>query len=164
MDLLETLEKSYAFNRGRTLALLETIEKEPEPRAVLSWRPGAGRAHIGWQLMHVAITEEIFASERLNPARAGKWTDLWPRYRGGSTPDESVPEPVTIREILNESRQRLLETLREYTPQRLTEIPEAMKARGLRVADILHLIAWHEAHHQGQAHLTLNLYRAAQAG
>ena len=24
------------------------------------------------------------------------------------------------------------------------------------------LIAWHEAHHQGQAHLTLNLYKASR--
>jgi uncharacterized damage-inducible protein DinB len=25
----------------------------------------------------------------------------------------------------------------------------------------LKVLAWHEAHHQGQAHLTLNLYKAA---
>jgi hypothetical protein len=31
------------------------------------------------------------------------------------------------------------------------------------LVDVLHILAWHEAHHQGQAHITLNLYRAAHA-
>jgi len=25
---------------------------------------------------------------------------------------------------------------------------------------VLHIIAWHEPHHQGQAHITSNLYKA----
>lgn len=52
------------FARDRTLATLDAIEKLPQPQAILGWRPGPGRAHIAWQLLHVGITEELFASER----------------------------------------------------------------------------------------------------
>ena len=43
----------------------------------------------------------------------------------------------------------------------LGEIPPPLAERKLTVADVLHIIGWHEAHHQGQAHITFNLYRAA---
>jgi uncharacterized damage-inducible protein DinB len=161
MNTIETMIRSYEFTRARTLGLLDEIEKLPQPQSVLAWRPSAGRAHIGWQLMHIGITEEIFASERLAPNRPAKWTELWPRFRGGSTPDDDVPSPATIREILAESHQRLLETLRTYDDSRLGEIPAALAQRKLTMLDVLHLLPWHEAHHQGQAHATLNAYRAS---
>jgi hypothetical protein len=164
MSTVAILEEAYAFNRGRTLGLLDSIEKEADPRAVLAWRPGPGRAHIGWQFMHVAITEDIFASERLAPHKKGFFTDLWPRFRGGSTPDDDVPAPATIRKVLTDSRQHLLATLSDYPDGRLGEIPEALKARGLTVLDVLHIISWHEAHHQGQSHITFNLFKAGRGG
>ena len=111
MSTTETLIKSLEFARVRTLGLLDNIEKEQNPQAVLAWRPGPGRAHIGWQLTHIAITEEMFATERLAPQKEAHWKDLWPRFRGGSTPDDDVPSSATIRSILTESRQHLLETL-----------------------------------------------------
>jgi len=163
MSVVDVLKVGYQFNRGRTLGLLETIEKEPNPQDALVWRPGRGRAHIGWQLMHIAVTEEIFATERLAPHKPGKWTELWPRFRGGSTPDDDVPSTAQIREVLAESRERLLATLAEYGDDRLGEIPETLKSRGFTVRTVLDIIGWHEGHHQGQAHLTFNLYRAAQA-
>jgi hypothetical protein len=153
--------RSYEFCRARSLGLLDEVEKLPQPQAVLAWRPSPGRAHVGWQLMHIGITEEIFATERLAPNRPAKWTELWPRFRGGSTPDDDVPSPAAIREILTESRKRLLETLRTYDDSRLGEIPAALAQRKLTMLDVLHLLPWHEAHHQGQAHATLNAYRAA---
>jgi uncharacterized damage-inducible protein DinB len=30
------------------------------------------------------------------------------------------------------------------------------------VAEAITLLTWHEAHHQGQIHLTVNLFKAAQ--
>src|SRR5947209_4606777 len=107
MSTTQTLLKTYEFNRGRTLDLLSTIEKMPNPQAVLAWRPGPGRAHIGWQLMHVGITEEIFATERLAPEKPAAFVELWPRFRGGSTPDDDVPSAETIRRILGETRAHL---------------------------------------------------------
>jgi uncharacterized damage-inducible protein DinB len=161
MSTVETLIKSYEFNRDRTLGLLDGIEKLPDPRAALAWRPAAGRAHIGWQLTHIGVTEEIFATERLAPQKQGKWAELWPRFRGGSTPDDDVPTIDTIREILADGRRELLATLSSYSEAQLQEVPEGLKARNWRVLDALHVIAWHEGHHQGQAHITLNLFKAA---
>jgi len=65
MTIIDTLLKSIQFNRVRTIATLDKIAQEPEPSRVLAWRPGPGRAHIAWQLMHIGITEELFATERL---------------------------------------------------------------------------------------------------
>jgi uncharacterized damage-inducible protein DinB len=160
MTTTELLIKNLEFARVRTLGLLDNIEKEPDPRAVLAWRPGPGRAHIGWQLMHIAVTEEIFATERLAPEKQGQWKELWPRFRGGSTPDDDVPSAAMIRDVLKGAREHLLETFRAIGDGRLDEVPEALRERKLTVRDVFFMVAWHEAHHQGQSHLTLNLYKA----
>ena len=162
MNATELLIKNLEFVRARTLGFLDSIEKEPDPQAVLSWRPGLGRAHIGWQLMHVAVTEEIFATERLAPQKESHWKELWPRFRGGSTPDDDVPILAMIRDVLTGARERLLGALREIGDARLDEIPEALRERNLTVRDVFFVLAWHEAHHHGQAHLTLNLYKASR--
>jgi uncharacterized damage-inducible protein DinB len=159
MSTIDILIKSFQFNRVRTLGLLDKIEQEPNAAEALAWRPGPGRAHIGWQLMHIGITEELFATERLRPEKTGQFVELWPRFRGGSTPDDTVPPPAQIRQVLNDSREHLLETLSHYSDAQLTVIPPAFKERGLTFHDILHIIAYHEAHHHGQAHITLNLYK-----
>jgi uncharacterized damage-inducible protein DinB len=161
--IIQTFSESYKFYRARTLGLLDAVCALGDPAAALAWRPGPGRAHIGWQLMHIGITEEIFATERLAPHKQGAWTDLWPRFRGGSTPDDNVPSPDVIRRTLAEAREHLLATLAEYTDARLGEIPPPLAERKLTVRDVLHIIGWHEAHHHGQAHITLNLYKAAHA-
>ena len=162
MSTIELLIKSLDFARARTLGLLDGIEKEPDPQAMLAWRPGPGRAHIGWQLMHIAITEEIFATERLAPQKESHWKELWPRFRGGSSPDDDVPSAAMIRDVLKGAREHLLGTLREIGDARLDEIPEALRERKIAVRDVFSLLAWHEAHHQGQAHLTLNLCKASR--
>ena len=109
--------------------------------------------------MHVAITEEVFATERLNPAKPGSWTELWPRFRGGSTPDDNIPTASEIRHVLATAREHMLDTLRRFGDDQLTVIPAAFKERGLTLNDVLHIIGWHEAHHQGQAHITFNLFK-----
>jgi len=161
MNTVEIQTRSYAFNRDRTLGLLDKIAQEADPMRILGWRPGAGRAHIGWQLMHVGVTEEIFATERLAPHKPGSWSELWPRFRGGSTPDDIIPTVDELREVLTGARVHLLETLAEYPETRLEEIPPSLAARQLTVRQVLQIIGWHEPHHQGQAHITLNLYHAA---
>ncbi|HEX4149471.1 MAG TPA: DinB family protein, partial [Pirellulales bacterium] len=131
MNTVQTLIKSYQFNRDRTLGLLEKFEQQPDPVRALGWRPGAGRAHAGWQFMHVAITEEIFATERLAPEKPAAFAELWPRFRGGSTPDDQIPPPAEMRRVLAESREHLLATLSSISEDRLGEIPAAMAARKL---------------------------------
>ena len=163
MSTIQTFAKSYDFYRARTLALLDTIEKLPNPQAASPGGQVRGEQHIGWQLTHIGITEEIFATERARAEKAGKWKDLWPRFRGGSTPDDNVPSAKEIREILSARRSDLLATLAEYSDTRLGEIPPPLAERKLTVLDVLYILGWHEAHHQGQAHLTLNLFKAGQA-
>lgn len=160
MSFAEQMAAVYKFNRQRTLGLLDRIEEAGDAEAALAWRPGPGRAHIGWQLMHIGISEEVFATERLAPDKPGQWTDLWPRFRGGSTVDDDVPAAGQIREVLAGARAHLLETLADYGDERLEEVPEALEQRNLTVRDALYIIAWHEPHHQGQAHITYNMYQA----
>jgi hypothetical protein len=160
MSRTENLIAAIQFNRTRTLGLLDAVEKEASPQGALGFRPGPGRAHIAWQLMHIGITEDLFASERLAPDKKGLFEPLWGRFRGGSTPDDDIPSAAVIRETLNKSREHLLATLATYNDSRLGDIPEALKARNLTVLDVLHILSWHEAHHQGQSHITLNLYKA----
>jgi uncharacterized damage-inducible protein DinB len=163
MSTIDIMTHSFAFNRARTLSTLAEIEKLADPRAALAWRLAPGRAHIGWQLMHIGITEELFASERLAPEKPGKWTELWPRFRGGSTPDDDVPAAAAIRQILDESRERLLATLSTYSDDRLGEIPPPLAHRNMTFRDVLFILSWHESHHQGQAHAMLNAFRAKNA-
>ena len=160
MSILAATIDSIQFNRVRTLATLAKIEQEADAQRTLGWRPGRGRAHIAWQLMHVGITEELFATERLVPGAKPQFVELVPRFKGGSTPDDDIPSPGEIRQVLTESREHLLTTLRKFTDADLTMMPEALRERKLSLRDVLHILCWHEAHHQGQAHITLNLYKA----
>lgn len=148
------------FNRTRTLGSLERALKLPDTSKTLGWRPGAGRAHVAWQLMHVAITEELFATERLRPEKQTIYAELIPRFRGGSTVDDIIPTAEEIHSTLDQSRARLIETLKSFSDTDLDWKPEALKARDLSFRDVLNILVWHEAHHQGQVHITLNLLEA----
>jgi hypothetical protein len=152
---------TYAFNRTRTIDLLDRILKEPNPQAVLGWRPGPGRAHIAWQLTHIGVTEELFATERLAPHKTGAFQELWPRFRGGSTPDDDIPSADLIRRVLVESRTHVTQTLLEIPESKLPEVVLTLRDRPFTFQQVLYILGWHEPHHQGQAHITFNLYKAA---
>ena len=156
--VLSAYLQAYQWNRQRTLATLEQMGAD-QPSLILGWRPGPGRAHPAWQFMHIAVTEDIFATERLKPKQPPTLAALWSRFRGGSTPDEQIPTIDEIRQALEVSRNNLEATLSSYTDERLTEIPAALRERGWSVLTVLQVIGWHEAHHQGQAHLTYNLFK-----
>ena len=158
MSLLTCIKDIWDFNRSRTLATMDDIAKQPDPTAVLGWRPGPGRAHIAWQLMHIGVTEELFATERLFGTSCG-FCDLVPRFKGGSTPDDNIPTLDQVREVLNATRQHLLDGLARLSDADLSRIPDALKERGWTIAKALHVLNWHEVHHQGQAHITLNLWK-----
>jgi len=154
--LLNLLE----FIRTRTLATVEEISRLSDPGAALRWQPGPGRAHLGWQLTHIGITEELTATERLNET-APAYADLVPRFKVGSVPDENVPDLGTIRTIFDESRIHLVAALSKFTDADLETIPPWYRERGWTVRRLMQILVWHESHHQGQAHLTLNLWKAA---
>lgn len=160
MSIISTTTAIWKFNREMTLRTLDAIAEMDDPTQVLGWRPGAGRAHIAWQLMHVGITEELFATERLL-GTPSEFAELVPRFKGGSTPDEGIPSVELIREVLSTGRDHLMKTIETFTDADLETIPEPFKERGWSLGTVLQIVSWHECHHQGQAHLTLNLYKAA---
>jgi len=160
MSVIRIITTCWEINRQRTLATIEALEKLPDPQAAFGWRPGPGRAHIAWQLMHIGITEELFATERLL-GQPPDFAEYVPRFRGGSTPDDEIPSFDLLRQLLDSSRQRLLATVSTFSDDDLATIPEPFRERGWTLDTILRILTWHEPHHQGQAHLTLNLFKAA---
>ena len=157
MSFLESVRSILEVNRERTLATVTAL-KDVDTSAALAWRPGKGRAHIAWQLMHVAVTEELFATERLIGTTV-QFADSVPRFRGGSTPDDNIPSLDEIVSVLSESRTHLLDTLSKFSDADLEKIPVGLTERGWTLRRALQIVAWHEAHHQGQAHITLNLFK-----
>lgn len=151
------------FTRKRTLDLLDQVEKTGDPGSALAYRPGPGRAHIGWQFMHIAATDDRLVHMVL---KGGAVQDpaLVENFGGGSTPsDDNVPDLSTIRATLDTMRSQtlaFLETLGDADMERKIEAPNR-PTRSVR--EWFHVIIWHEAHHHGQAHISLNQFKASRA-
>lgn len=152
-DLLEFME----FARKKTTELLDTIAKQPDAAKILGWRPGPGRAHIAWQLMHVAATDDRHLYVRMRGAEP-KEPEYVRRFAGGSVPDDQPPTLDEMRRYLDARRRDLLDHLRSLSDSDLPNKPNPQAQWNYH--EWFKVLAWHEAHHQGQAHLTLNLYRA----
>jgi len=151
---IETLE----WTRTKTLGTLDAIAKLPDPQKALAYRPGPGRAHLAWQLMHVAATDDRHVHVRMQdgmPQEAAYVT----RFAGGSTPDEDIPTVDDIRRYLEGQRKELFAHLKTLDDSALTTKPN--EKAPWTYGEWMRVLAWHEAHHQGQAHLTLNMYKAA---
>ena len=161
MNSITTMLDVMELCRVRTLATLDEIAKLPEPVAVLGWRPGPGRAHIGWQLTHIGITEELTATERML-GTVPAYADLVPRFKFGSVPDDNIPSIDLIRQVLTESREHVRSCFAQLNDSDLETIPKWYAERGWNIRKILQILCWHEAHHQGQAHITLHLWKASQ--
>lgn len=161
MSLLQAVRVILDGNRERTLATIAAIEKLDDPQAALAFRPGPGRAHIAWQLMHIAVTEEMFATERFF-GTPSDIENVCRRFQGGSSPsDEDVPTLETIVRTLADSRTHFLKALDRFSDSDLDSVPTGLSERGWTLQKALTILSWHEGHHQGQAHLTLNVYRAS---
>jgi DinB superfamily len=154
----DTLLAMTDFSRARLLAVLDTIEKNgAHVEKALAWRPGPGRAHIAWQAMHCAATHDKYLNVNV---RAGQPNDaaLVAGYGGGSAPsDESIPSLATIRSTLAKEFEQFRQFIAGLTP---VESKRKLTS-GRTVEESVLLLAWHEAHHQGQIHLTWNLYKQA---
>lgn len=153
-DLIESLD----FNRSKTLAFIETLAKQENVSAVLGWRPGPGRAHIAWQLMHIAATDDRHVHVRMTGGQPQEPKNV-ERFAGGSTPDEDIPSVETIKSYLKSQRDELLAHLKKLPDSSLNTKPNEQAPWTYQ--EWLKVLAFHEAHHQGQAHLTFNLYKAA---
>lgn len=158
----DTLLAMIDFARARLTGILDTIEKSgQDPQKVLAWRPGPGRAHIAWQAMHCAATHDRYVNVRLR-GQQERDKDLVANYGGGSCPsDQNIPTLAKVRETLATHLNDFREYVRTLAPadmQKVTEFPNNVKRT---TAESIVLLAWHEGHHQGQIHLTWNLYKAA---
>ena len=156
-DLIEILD----FNRSKTLAFIDGLAKVGDVPKALAWRPGPDRAHIAWQLMHIAATDDRHVHVRMASAPGGQPAapELVRRFAGGSTPDDQIPSVEAIKSYLDARRKDLIACLRKLDDKALMTKPNEQAP--WTYAEWVKVLAWHEAHHQGQAHLTLNLYKAA---
>ena len=158
----DTLLSGLEFSRSRLLGTLEGIEKSGQDVAkVLSWRPGPGRAHMAWQALHCAATHDRYLNVRLLE-KTEKDQALVAGFGGGSTPsDANVPTLDVIRRKLAETYEPFKQYIAALTPQTLQRQVNFPGGQTRSVAESILLMTWHEAHHQGQIHLTWNLYKAA---
>ena len=141
--------------------MLEELSQLNDPVNALTYQPGPHRAHICWQIMHIAITEEAFATERLRNT-SSDLTDWFPHFQKGSVADNNIPSLDVIQSVLAQSRMNLIETISQITEDQLDLIPAGLKERGWTNRTALQVLCWHEAHHQGQAHLLFNSWKAEQ--
>lgn len=156
---IATSKSFLEFTRKKTLDTLEAIAKRPDAAAVLAYRPGPGRAHIAWQLMHIAATDDRHLTVRMKGGELAEAENVR-RYAGGSTPDENIPSVDEIRRYLNERRAAMMAHIGTLTDADLSKKPN--DAAPWDYGTWFQVLAWHEAHHQGQAHLSLNLYKASK--
>jgi hypothetical protein len=154
-DLIEILD----FNRSKTLAFVDGLAKVGDIQKALAFRPGPARAHLAWQLMHIAATDDRHVHVRM-AAPGGQPTsaDLVRRFAGGSTPDDDIPNVDAIKGYLDSARKDLIALLKKLDEKTLATKPHEQAP--WTYLEWVKVLAWHEAHHQGQAHLTLNLYKA----
>ena len=117
-DMIEFLD----FSRAKTLGLIDALAKEANPPAILGWRPGPGRAHLAWQLMHIAATDDRHVHVRMTGG-AAQQPDYVRRFAGGSTPDDDIPALDEIRRYLVAQRQELLAHLKGLDPAMLDKKP-----------------------------------------
>lgn len=153
MTFFDYLIDQIEFNRAFTLRSLDRAVE----LGALGWRPGSGRAHCAWQFMHIAATEEKFATQRYH-GRDLIHPELIDSYGHGSTPVDEIPSVEEIKAYLAEARTLLINSIRELEESQLDVVPETMADRGWTYKQGLQLLSWHEDHHQGQCHITLNLF------
>ena len=156
----QDLQAMIDFPRKKTLELLDALAQQPEPGKILGWRPGPGRAHIAWQLMHVAATDDRHLYVRMKGGEP-KNADFVRRFAGGSTPDDDIPSLDTIRAYLADRRLELVAHLQALAESDIPNKPNPQAP--WTYLEWFQVLSWHESHHHGQAHLTLNLYRALHA-
>ena len=158
-----TLISGMKYSRERLLGTLDGIEKSGyDMKTVLAWRPGPGRAHIGWQAIHCAATLDRYLNVgvlKQSPADPKLCED----FAGGSTPsDHNVPSLAEIREKLEKTLSIFVRFIESQSPEEMTlQRPFGKAGQTRNLEESVQLLTWHEAHHQGQIHLTWNLFKAA---
>lgn len=157
-----TLAAAMDFARARLLGSLDAIEKSgADVSKVLAWRPGPGRAHIAWQAMHCAATHDKYFNAFILGKAATDET-LVAAYGGGSTPsDQNIPGLAVVRSTLEGHFSPFRSHILGASSEELKRVFKLPNGSERTVGEATMLLTWHEAHHQGQIHLTWNMYKAA---
>ena len=158
----DTLLAQLDFTRSRLLGILDTNEKSgADVSKVLAFRPGPGRAHIGWQFMHCAATHDRYLHANIKKT-APRDEKLVTEFAGGSTPsDQRVPSVAEIREQLTARFTPFREFVASMRNEDLGVKFVGRDGKERTIGEAIVLLAWHEAHHQGQIHLSWNIFKAA---
>jgi hypothetical protein len=158
----DTLLAQLDFSRSRLIGILDAIEKSGQDiQKVLAWRPGPNRAHIGWQAMHCAATHDRYLNANLKKQPV-KDELLVNNFAGGSTPsDQLVPTMSDIRAKLEANYKSFRDFVASLKTEEFNNKFTGRDGKERTFAESFILMAWHEAHHQGQIHLTWNMYKAA---
>ena len=109
--------------------------------------------------MHIAATDDRHVHVRMTGGQPQQ-PELVRRFAGGSTPDDTIPSLEEIRRYLTAQRTEVLNYVRKLTDKDLNAKPNEQAP--WTHLEWLKILAWHEAHHQGQAHITINLFNATQ--
>jgi uncharacterized damage-inducible protein DinB len=107
--------------------------------------------------MHIAATDDRHLNTRMKGGEPAE-PDYVKRFEVGSTPDASLPSLAEITKYLDERRAAMLAHLKSLSDSDLPNKPND-KAQWV-YNEWFQVLAWHEAHHHGQAHLTLNLFKS----
>lgn len=156
----QTLLAMLDFAHARLLGSLDAIAAAHEkPEEILLWRPAENRAHIAWQALHCAATHDKYLNVNLKGHQTPSNPELVTRYGGGSVPsNEGQPTLQAIRTTVERNYAPLREFVASLSPADMQRMVGPAD-RQRKLGDAIVLLAWHYAHHQGQLHLTWNLYR-----
>jgi hypothetical protein len=159
-----TLLTSLDFSRARLLGSLDAIEKSGQDlQKVLLWRPGAGRAHLAWQFLHCAATHDRYLNVRLLGGTE-KDPAFCAAFAGGSKPaDDTRTSAAEIRTKLEQNYAPFRTFVGGLSPADMGKMLSFPNGASRSMGEAIMLMAWHEAHHQGQIHLTWNLYNVRSA-
>lgn len=163
MNEAQILIEQHKYARTRLLKTLEEIEGSGMAKDAIHWSMpfGKGRAHIGWQMMHCAATLDRYLNVRILGAQVRN-AELVENYAGGSeSKTDLIVTPQQIRSALEETSAPYFDYFIKLDPAKLREKPNAAADR--THLDILMLLSWHEAHHQGQCHIIWNSFKAQQS-
>ncbi|HNE21515.1 MAG TPA: DinB family protein, partial [Leptospiraceae bacterium] len=123
VDFREWMLSQMEFNRAATDHLLDELEKTGKADEALAWRAGTNRAPLGWQLMHLAASEDRQAT------RLGAQSLISEKYaedfKSGKPAVSFIPKLPYVRQYLKDSRASLQKAIRDFDMSKMDQkVPE----------------------------------------
>ncbi len=159
MKEIDSLIEQLYFGHRRTKNFFTQLKEVNYCKEALYWRMpfGEGRAHIGWQLIHIAATYHKF-SHYGNPNLELDEKFL-NEFGHGSRPDEKKIFLLSeIESIYQKEFDKFINTYQNFPEEKLSLQAHPSNERTHR--ENLYLMIWHEASHLGQCQITWNSFRA----